>query len=98
MKPPTEKQAVSEITELLADLFGSSPRAIRLQAGTSSSFDYSISLPGHRFLVEYKSSASAGSLAMAVERLKRYAEVHKAQGLPLVVVPFMGHVGQELCE
>ena len=58
----------------------------------------SISVPGHRFSVEYKSSASAGPLASAVHQLKRSAEADQEQGLPLIVVPYMGHVGRGLCE
>ena len=99
MKPPTEKQAASEINDLLADLLGKSSKDVRLEdAGGSKAYDCSISLPGNRFLVEYKSSASVGALATAVDRLRKYAESHRGGGLPLMVVPFMGQVGRELCE
>lgn len=99
MKPPTEKQAASEIVDLLADLFGSSTKAVRLrEAATSNGYDYSISVPGHRFIVEYKNLASAGPLANSVDRLQQFAEGHPDGSLPLIVVPFMGQVGRELCE
>ena len=98
MKPPSEKQAAAEIVELLADLLDSSPKKIRSQAAAANGYDYSISVPGHRFLVEYKVSASAGPLAGAVDQLKKNADVHQDKGLPLIVVPFMGQVGRELCD
>ena len=98
MKPPSEKQAVAEIVDLLADLLGSSPKKIRSQAAAANGYDYSISVPGHRFLVEYKVSASAGPLAGAVDQLKKYADANQDKGLPLIVVPFMGQVGRELCD
>ena len=99
MKPPTEKQAASVMVDLLADLLGSSPKAIRLRAaGAAKGFDSLVSVPGHRFLVQYKSSASAGPLATAVDRLKRSAAADQEQSLPLMVVPYMGHVGRGLCE
>ena len=99
MKPPTEKEAASEVVDLLAELLGSSPKAIRLrEAGAANGYDYSLSASRYRFLVEYKNSASAGPLATAVDRLKRSAEARQVEGLPLLVVPFMGPVGRELCE
>ena len=97
MKPPSEKQAVDEIVDLLADLLDSSPKKIRSQAAAANGYDYSISVPGHRFLVEYNVSASAGPLAGAVDQLKKYADANQDKGLPLIVVPFMGQVGGELC-
>jgi hypothetical protein len=99
MKLPTEKQAASEIIDLLADLIGSSPKAIRLrEAGASDGYDFSISVPGHRFLVQCKASASAGPLATAIDQVKRSSNVPQDGGLPLILVPYMGPVGRELCE
>lgn len=99
MKPPTEKQAPSEIIELLAEVFDSSPTAIQLQhVGATQRFDYAISVASHRFMAEYKSNASTGSVAAAIDGLKRYAETNANAGLPLIIVPFMGQVGRKLCD
>lgn len=99
MRPPTEKQAASRIVDLLADLFDGSMKAVRLrEAGASNSYAYSISVPGHRFIVEYKNLASAGPLANSIDRLKQFVGAHPDGGLPLIVVPFMGQVGRDLCE
>ena len=67
MKPPTAKQAASEIIDLLADLLGSSPKAILMEEGHGSNrIDLSISVPGYRWLaaVSTKASASVGPLAL----------------------------------
>ncbi|MEX2359031.1 MAG: hypothetical protein WEE51_11950, partial [Pirellulaceae bacterium] len=99
MKPPNEKQAVSLIAELLADLFGSSPMVVHVDhVGNTAQYDYSISVADRRFIAEYKSNSSAGSVDAAIKGLQRFAESHPDAGLPLVVVPFMGEVGRQICE
>jgi hypothetical protein len=99
MNPPTEKQAASEIDDLLADLLGNGPARIHLrESGAPHVYDYPNAVGGNRFLVEYKSSASTGPLATAVDHLRRYAESQQGGGLPIIVVPFMGEVGRELCD
>ena len=99
MKPPTEEQVASEIIDLFADLFGSSPKAVCVrEAGASDGYDYLISVPDHRFLVEYKRSASLGPMTSAIDQLKRSSEGLRDNGLPLILVPYMGKLGRELCE
>src|ERR1700722_2532054 len=99
MKPPREKQAAPEIIGLLAGLFSSSPMAIEVQeVGSTNRYNYMISVAGHRFMAEYKSNASAGSVAVAIDCLKRSSETMTDAGLPLIVVPFMGEVGRQLCD
>jgi DNA-binding MarR family transcriptional regulator len=98
MKPPSERQAESLIVDVLADLFDSPPKKIRSQPVAANGYDYAIAVLGQRFLVEYKVSASAGPMASAIDRLKRRADGHQVEGLQLVVVPYMGQVGRDLCE
>jgi len=99
MKPPTEKQAASEIIELLADLFCSSPKAIQLkQVGATKRYDYAISVPGHRFMAEYKSNASARAMSTSIASLNSAADATANAGLPLIIVPHMGQLGQQLCD
>src|SRR6516164_3443107 len=99
MKPPSEKQAASELSELLAELLGVRPRAIRVDhVGATKGYDYAISAGGPRFMAEYKSNASTGAVAAAVDGLNRLAETRAIKGLPLVVVPFMGPVGRQICD
>ena len=99
MKPPNEKQAASEIIDLLTDVFGSSPKAIKVQqVGAANRFDYAISIDCHRFIADYKNSASTASVAVAIDGLKRSAETNATAALPLIVVPYMGQVGRQLCD
>ena len=98
MKPPTEKQAAELLTDVLSALFETKPSAIRVrESPAASAFDFLITVPGYRFLAEYKMQASAGALATAVSRLTQHIAVHTDKVLPLIVVPFMGAVGQRLC-
>jgi hypothetical protein len=99
MRPPNEKQAIAELIESVADLLSTSPSKIQVRhVGRAQPYDYAIVVPGHRFIAEYTSSASAGSVAAAINGLKCSAEASTDAGLPLVVVPFMGPVGQQLCD
>ena len=99
MKPPNEKQATSEIVELLADLFRTSANPIQVRhVGTTERYDYAISASGYRFIAEYKSNASTSSVAAAIDSLQRCEQSISDPGLPLIVVPFMGQVGRKLCE
>lgn len=99
MRPPDEKQAVPRIAELLAELFGSSLPSVCVQhVGRQERFDFAVSVAGHRFAGEYKRNASAGSIAAAIESLQRCAKTSDDVSIPLVVVPFMGQVGRDLCE
>ncbi|MFN0195720.1 MAG: hypothetical protein ACKVT0_03190 [Planctomycetaceae bacterium] len=100
MKLPTEQQAVPEIIDLLNELFNGSSKSVLLQqVGASGRYDYLISVPGYRFAAEYKSYASAGQLTNAIGQLKKYTEAYPHGGeLSLIIVPFMGPVGQRLCD
>jgi hypothetical protein len=99
MKPPNDKQAAPEISQLLADLFGSPPKAIQVKSvGAGRDYDYAIALPDRRILAAYQSNPSAGPVAAAIKRLQRAAEASAKEALALLVVPYMGPVGRRLCE
>ena len=99
MKAPSEKQAASEIIDLLADLFDNSPKATQFQeVGATRRYDFAIRVGAYRFIAEYKSNASAGSVATAIDVLKCYAAAAADAALPLIIVPWMGQVGRQLCD
>ena len=99
MKPPNENNAASEIIDLIAELLGCKSTAIRLHRhGESNDFDYLISTPGHRFIVEYKRVASAAPLANAADQLKIASKARSDGSIPLVAVPFMGQIGRDVCD
>jgi hypothetical protein len=99
MQPPREKHAGSQIAELLADLFGCPPAAVRVtHVGDAERYDYEIVGFGRRFVAKYKSSGSTGPVSAAIDSLKRFRADNPRAGLPLIVVPFMGPVGKQLCD
>ncbi len=100
MKPPNEKQAASRIGELLADLLGSSPTEVQVDhiGLTDQRYDYAISIGSRRFTAKYQGTASTAAVASAIDHLQHLAKSRATEGDPLVIVPFMGPVGQQLCD
>ncbi len=100
MKPPTEKQAVSKIVELLGDLLGGSSTKVQVHhvGGTVHRYDFAIFIRSRRFIAEYKSHESTVAVAAAIDGLKRVVETSATGSLPLTIVPFMGPVGRQLCD
>jgi hypothetical protein len=98
MDPPSKAQAVPRIVELLADLFDSSQKSVRVQnVSAKRCYDYAIAVAGRRFIAEYKRNSSAGSVVAAIESLKRCAKT-ESSARPLLVVPYQGQVGRQLCD
>ncbi|HVA51710.1 MAG TPA: winged helix-turn-helix transcriptional regulator [Pirellulales bacterium] len=101
MTPPRENDAAPEIVDALAELLGQPLKEIRVQeAAGPRRPDLVVSTPGRYFVAGYKNVASAGPLAGAIRHLSEQAKaVHrKKSAVPLMVVPFMGPVGERLCE
>ena len=57
----------------------------------------SLHIGRHRFLVETRSAARAALVAEAARKLQSAARAACGNVIPLVVVPFMGDVGREIC-
>lgn len=98
MEPPTERQAVPQLQERLAELL-ELPRCeakLRPQPETPHA-DAVIELGGFRFVVEWKGSGDVAVVSHAVEQARRYAAALGGSAIPLVAVPFMGAVGRERC-
>ena len=100
MTPPRENDAAPEIVDTLAELLGQPLKDICVrEAAGSRRRDLVVSTPGRCFVAEYKNVASAGPLAGAIRHLSEQAkEVRRKNTVPLMVVPFMGPVGERLCE
>ena len=94
MKPPDEKQAVETVRELIAGLFDG-PRVQIRHVADRERFDYKVSVGDLRFDAEYKASASTASVSAAIKGLKNLIQ---ESSIPLLVVPYMGEVGQRLCD
>ena len=60
--------------------------------------DLLVSAGDFNFVVEWKASGQASAVAMAVRSIRRFAEKSAGNSSRLVAVPYMGEVGQRLCE
>lgn len=97
MRPPNSEHAACQIAERLAELLGVPIQKVKLrELSDNGSADWSAITPDHEFYIEYKSSASAGPLAGAVDRLRQLRKT-ATKHIPLLVVPYMGQVGMDLC-
>ena len=66
--------------------------------GQIREMDLFVSAGGFNFLVECKTTGQAASVAMAARSVRKFAAEFKKKGIPVVAVPYMGKVGQRLCE
>lgn len=98
MKPPNRKQAAPRIAELAAELLGGSAGFCVRQVGPAESYDVAITAGEQRFLAKYQASSSAGLLASAIDHLQRESSKQAPAELPLLIVPYMGEAGRQLCE
>ncbi|HKZ20357.1 MAG TPA: MarR family transcriptional regulator [Acidimicrobiia bacterium] len=67
-------------------------------AGRIGQPDLIVEAGPHTFVIEFKRSGAAGSVAGAIEQAKRHAAAVGKRAIPLVVVPFMGESGKRKCE
>lgn len=72
-------------------------RKLREEGGTVWTPDLVVELDGLRFLVEYKHRSRAEQVGQAIQFIQS-GRSQQSQALPLLVVPFMGEIGQKLCE
>ena len=93
-----EAEAPKRLAELL-DVPASrvSVKRERLLPGNEGRPDLVVSVGNCVFVVECKMNGQAASIAIAVRQAREYAKRWK-KGIPIVAVPYMGEVGQKLCE
>ena len=95
MRVPKQEQARGEVLQLLAELLGTD---VHSQAEHAEGLEGVLSLGDRAFLAEYRAAASASLISSAIARLRDDAKLHAPRAIPLIVVPYMGSVGRELCE
>jgi len=99
MNVPSEKQAIPQIVEVLSDLVNVSHNDVRvLKELCTPDADAVVEAGPFTFVVEWKGSSSAASVAIAVDQARRYAHQFGKDAIPLVAVPFMGEVGRQRCD
>ena len=99
MRPPTEKQALQKVAERLAELmdFAASEAEIQRPRGHARP-DAVLDVGGRTFVVQWKSTGAAAPVALAAEQVRMFAESLGRGVIPLVAIPFMGHVGRQECD
>jgi hypothetical protein len=93
-----------EVPKRLAELLAVPQSRVKVQRqpaagrGKPGGVDLLVSVGDFHFVVECKAKGEAASVAMAARSVKEFAEQLKTKNIPLVAVPYMGEVGQRLCE
>jgi len=86
----------------LAELLGVPPERVVVErdshAGGMAHVDLLIRTPGFRFAVKYKSRGDAADIGTAVRTTLQAVGHARGKLIPLVVAPFMGEAGQQLCQ
>ena len=104
MNVPSERQAIRQTIDRIAELLEADCHELRLNAGRSTRRPDGVLKAGpFVFVVEWKSVATAASIGAVVRQIRRRAEEFRhgwevdGKVVPLIVVPFMGDVGRERC-
>jgi len=98
----SEKQALQKIPERLAAAMGLKGTVVLTEVevapkANQSRADLVVSTGIHKFVVAYISRANAADILAAIRRAREAAPVWGKKANPLVAVPYMGEVGQQLC-
>jgi hypothetical protein len=97
MKVPSEQKAVLQVAERLAQLVNVDQSEVRIDMSHEAShLDGILDIGPFTFVVEWKASGMAGSVAKGIEQVRREAANIKG-AVSLVAVPFMGDAGRQHC-
>jgi hypothetical protein len=91
---------VREVPQRLAALLSLPPGRLKIKQELkdhSGQIDLIICANDHLFVVECKGTGQAASVAMAARQVQHFAYGLKKSAVPLVVVPYMGEAGAQLC-
>lgn len=91
---PNKQEALMAVPRRLSEWLG--PTSVSLDEG--SACDELIQVDNIRFAVTYKADASRRSLEPAVWHIRRTFPPHDKSIIPLLVVPYMGDLGQGICQ
>jgi hypothetical protein len=104
MSRELNQRTVDEIARRLAELLAVPASRVGVKREPSapgdagSRADLAVSAGGFKFAVEWKASGSAAAVAMAIRTVRRFVEKSREKFIPLVAAPYLGEVGQRLCE
>ena len=100
MGAPSEKHAIRLATSMLAELIEMPPEVVSSHTDEplGGRVDVVVGAGPYRFALEYKRSGRAAPVASAIDHLRRRSgSIEGGPSIPVVVVPFMGDVGDQLC-
>jgi len=104
MNRDLERRTVDGIAQRLAELLAVPANRIRVKpaAGSSDASDNRPDLlvlsDNFKFAVAWKSSGQAAAITMAIHSVRRFVGNSCENFIPVVAAPFIGEVGQRLCE
>jgi hypothetical protein len=94
-----EKQASSEVPGLLAKLLEIPESRVSIRRGKKElGTEFIIKAGEHTFLVDFRSSSARAPLLLSLIRFNEKGRDNRKDGIPLLVVPYMGETGRRLCE
>ena len=98
MELPSEQQAMQLVAKRLAELVNVAAEIVRLETDLPvPNADGVVRAGPFTFVVEWKRSGAAATVAQAIEQVRDYAAHINGDPIPLVAVPFMGQAGRERC-
>jgi len=93
-----------EVPKRLAELLAVPLNLIKVQRqpaagrGKPEQADLWVGVGEFSFVVVLKTTGEAAAVAMAARSARQFSEQWKKKSIPLVAVPYMGEVGQRLCD
>lgn len=87
-----------QISETFSGLLGVAPGDVELRAGDIAGTDFPISAVGQTFMVEFRTSTGAASIAAGCKQVLEQSRRTRRRVVPVLAVPFMGEVGRRLCD
>jgi len=95
----SEKDALKKIVDLLAKWLKVSQREIRsTDQFHKKNVDGHFKVGKYEFIIELKAGSNSAQVSSAIQTFKKSRLQSQIHLIPLVVVPFMGEVGRNLCQ
>ena len=93
-----EKQASSVVPGLLAKLLEIPESRISVRRGKNAELGFIMKAGENTFLVDFRSSSARAPLLLSLMRFNEKRRDNGKDGIPLLVVPYMGETGSRFCE
>jgi hypothetical protein len=96
MRTKSESGFSDRVAEMLAGWLGDGIQELPFRAASKGASNLLV-CGGRTFAVEFRKSGGAAQVATAAAAAKDAADRARPPAIPLVVVPFMGEVGRQVC-